>query len=165
VAPLVFLAQKLMEVTNHPSTLLGTGKSQVTSTVLIGAKTKSALLCEKEFKDLGYDVKIATEDGSRGHKGFITEVLNKILVTCDYGLTTIYACGPKPMLKAAAAIAARHKIPCQVLLEEYMACGLGACLGCAVKVKTHDARRTTHDEYKMVCKDGPVFKAGEIIWE
>jgi len=140
--------------------------------VLLGAKTKDHILCEKEFKQLGCDIAIATDDGSKGYKGFVSELLKEALTTNDGStgppplepsraqsrgqpLTTIYACGPKPMLKEVAGLSARHKIPCQVLLEEYMACGIGVCLGCPVMTK---------DGYKMVCKDGPVFEASEVIW-
>ncbi len=156
VAPLVFLAEQLAD--HRPQT------RDQRPLVLIGARTREDILCEKEFKGLGCDVKVATDDGSTGHKGFMTELLKDVLRgtrddgrgTRDEGRRTIYACGPKPMMKEAARIAARHKIPCQVLLEEYMACGVGACLGCAVMTK---------DGYKMVCKDGPVFNAEEVIWE
>ena len=70
-------------------------------------------------------------------------------------MTTIYACGPKPMLKEVAKFAKTHKIECKVSLEEYIACGIGTCLGCAVKTRTG---------FKLVCKDGPVFDAMEIAW-
>lgn len=140
VAPLVFLAEKLT-------------KRKIL--VLIGAKNKSGILCAKEFKDLGCDVKIATEDGSQGFKGYVTELLNHILSTLDHQQSTIYACGPKLMLKAVSQVSIRHKIPGQISLEEHMACGLGACLGCVVRTK---------DGFKRACKEGPVFKADEIIW-
>ena len=71
-------------------------------------------------------------------------------------LSTVYACGPKAMLKEVAEISQRYKIPAQVSLEENMACGIGACYSCPVKTK---------DGYKLVCKDGPVFDASEIVWE
>ena len=74
----------------------------------------------------------------------------------------IYACGPRPMLKAIAEIARENKISSQLSLEEHMACGIGACLGCVVKVRS---QRVSEFEYKRVCKEGPVFKADEIIWE
>jgi dihydroorotate dehydrogenase electron transfer subunit len=124
--------------------------------VLIGAKNKNQILCEKEFKKLGYDVKIATDDGSRGFKGKVTELLEKILlsaVSCQ--LSAVYACGPRPMLKEISRIANIYKIPAQISLEEHMACGIGACLGCVVNTK---------EGFKRVCKDGPIFNAKEIVW-
>ncbi|MBI4335836.1 MAG: dihydroorotate dehydrogenase electron transfer subunit [Candidatus Omnitrophica bacterium] len=160
VAPLVFLAEKLVGGARcaplHQRPI-----------VLLGAKTKSCVLCEKEFNDLGCDVRIVTDDGSKGHKGFVTDTLKLILLNdsnmgtvltenCPHVPVTIYACGPRPMLEKLAAIAKRHKIPCQVLLEEYMACGMGVCLGCPVNTK---------EGYKLVCKDGPVFEAEKVVWE
>ncbi len=141
VAPLVALAEELKTY-------------NLKLTVLIGAKTKGHLLCEKEFKKLGAKVGIATEDGSRGYKGLVTN-LWKSDFHRKSDFHTVYACGPKAMLREAAYIAKSHQFRCQVSFEERMACGTGACLGCAVKTVTG---------YKMVCKDGPVFNAGDIIW-
>jgi len=141
VAPLMFLSEKL------------TGfKIQV----LIGAKNKNKIICSEEFRKLGCEVKIATDDGSIGFKGKVTELLKKMLSTIDYRLSTIYACGPRPMLKQIAFISKQHNIPAQISLEEHMACGIGACLGCAVNTK---------QAFKRVCKEGPVFDADEIVWE
>lgn len=131
--------------------------------VMIGARTKSHLICEEEFKSLGCAVKVSTDDGSRGYKGFVTELLISLLDTCkpetylpQFRRVMVYACGPTEMLKAVRAITLKRGIPCQVSLEERMACGVGVCLGCPVKVKAGG--------YKMVCKDGPVFNAEELEW-
>ncbi len=148
VAPLIFLAEKLAEIQN--------AESKIQNLVLIGAKTKNLILCEKEFKQFGFDVKIATDDGSAGFKGYVSELLRKELHAIRYPLNaTIYACGPKPMLKEVALISKKYKIPAQISLEEHMACGIGACFGCAVNTK---------QGFKRVCKDGPVFNADEIIF-
>ena len=148
VAPLMALAEEL----------------KVKPLILIGAKKESHILCEKEFKDLGCEVRVATDDGSKGHKGMITDMLTSLRNTQYAIRSTIYACGPTPMLKAVARIAEKNDIPCQVSLEERMACGVGVCLGCPVKIRTQNAVRRTQYEYKMVCKDGPVFNAKEIKW-
>lgn len=139
VAPLVALAGKL----RRPD-------------VIIGSRTASHVLCEKEFRSLGCRVTVTTDDGSKGQKGFATDALKRLL---GRGGKTdvIYACGPVAMLKAVASIAAARGIRCHVSLEERMACGAGVCLGCPVRVKPGKA-------YKMVCKDGPVFDAREIDW-
>jgi len=175
VAPLVALAERIRhQVTRSPG-------HQLKLLVLIGAKTKNALLCGHDFRKLGVAVHIATEDGSLGQKGLVTFLLEDILrTTNDERRTTIYACGPNAMLKEVSRLAGRQGIPCQVSLEEKMACGVGVCLGCPVKVKkscvrrsslgdrrslTNDERRTTNDEYRMVCKDGPVFDADSIVWD
>ncbi|MDI6606108.1 MAG: dihydroorotate dehydrogenase electron transfer subunit [Candidatus Omnitrophota bacterium] len=140
VAPLIFLAEKLREFK---------------IIVLLGAKTKNQLLCERDFKKLGCQVKIATDDGSKGYNGKVTQLLQHLLSTIDHRPSTIYGCGPRPMLKEVARISGRHHLPAQLSLEEHMACGIGACLGCAVNTK---------EGYQRVCKDGPVFDAARIIW-
>jgi dihydroorotate dehydrogenase electron transfer subunit len=143
VAPLYFLAERI---------------KQQKPLVLIGARTKSQILCEKEFKKLGCSVKIATDDGSLGLRGKVTDLLLRILSVNHPAsrLATIYACGPKPMLKAVSRISQDHGIPAQISLEEHMSCGIGACLGCVVKTTTG---------FQRVCKEGPVFNSREIIWE
>jgi dihydroorotate dehydrogenase electron transfer subunit len=101
-----------------------------------------------------------TDDGSKGKKGLVTTGLAALL---EYRKPDIiYACGPKAMLKACHQLTSEQNIPLYVSLEEYMACGIGVCHGCAVKVRTEDAIGTT---YKTVCKDGPVFNAKDIVWE
>jgi len=141
VAPLVFLAEKLKK-----------GKPLV----LIGAATEKEISCVKEFKALGCRVEMATDDGSMGFHGRVTELLSDILRrTTDLRVSTIYACGPGPMLKAVAKISREYKIRAQLSLEAHMACGIGACLGCVVNTKAG---------YKRACKDGPVFDADTLIW-
>ncbi|MEW6101584.1 MAG: dihydroorotate dehydrogenase electron transfer subunit [Candidatus Omnitrophota bacterium] len=147
VAPLTFLAEKLREIRNP--------KSEIR--ILIGAKTKSQILCVEEFRKLGCEVKIATDDGSKGYKGKVTDLLKNLFFPAagDRRPATIYACGPRLMLKEISRLSLQYKIAAQISLEEHMACGIGACLGCAVNTK---------DGYKRVCKEGPVFEAKEIIW-
>ena len=136
IAPLVFLAEKL--------------KSK--AEVFIGGKTKKQILCEEELKKLGCDVKIATDDGSLGFKGLVTNLLKKRLREKNKPLM-IFSCGPKAMLREIANISKKYKIPAQISLEEHMACGIGACFGCSVE---------TRFGYKRVCKEGPVFDARDI---
>jgi dihydroorotate dehydrogenase electron transfer subunit len=145
VAPLMALAEKL-----------AIGKKKKIF-VIVGARTRSHILCEKEFKSIGCSVKIVTEDGSKGPKGLATDLLKESLSAGEPRPEAIYACGPTGMLKAVAAIAKAYRVPCQVSLEERMACGVGVCLGCPVKVRPDGG-------YRMVCKDGPVFNAEEIAW-
>jgi dihydroorotate dehydrogenase electron transfer subunit len=144
VAPLVFLAEELK-------------RQNISATILLGARTKSLILCEREFKRAGA-VHIATDDGSRGYKGFVTVLLKDKLSAIRYPLSAVYACGPNPMLKRVSEVCEDLGADCEVSLEEKMACGIGACLGCAVNIKGKKP------ETKMVCKDGPVFKANKIIW-
>jgi dihydroorotate dehydrogenase electron transfer subunit len=159
VAPLVFLAEILAYSVERIaySKKLSAKRYSANATVLIGAKTKSHITCEEEFKKLGCDVKIATDDGSRGFKGRVTELLIDMLRrTKDEGRRTIYACGPRPMLKEVCRISEELDLPAQISLEEHMGCGVGACLGCVVNTK---------QGFKRVCKDGPVFSAQDLIWE
>ena len=115
-------------------------------------------MCEKEFKELGCEVMVSTNDGSRGFKGYVSDLLKDILrITNHEPRITIYACGPKLLLKEISRISCEYNIPAQLSLESHMACGIGACMGCVIKTK--DAF-----QYKRVCKEGPVFEAQEIIW-
>ena len=115
--------------------------------VILGFNTASEIFYENEFKALGCDVTVTTVDGSYGVKGFVTTVLENM----DY--TYFYTCGPEPMLKAV------HKASVtsgQMSFEERMGCGFGACMGCSCKTLTG---------YKRICKEGPVMKKEEILWE
>ena len=115
--------------------------------VILGFNTKAEIFYEDEFKALGCDVTVTTVDGSYGVKGFVTTVLENM----DY--TYFYTCGPEPMLKAV------HKTSVtsgQMSFEERMGCGFGACMGCSCKTLTG---------YKRICKEGPVMKKEEILWE
>ncbi len=141
VAPLIFLAQKLKQ-------------KKINGLVLIGGRSKEQILCEEEFKSLGFKVLTAADDGSEGFKGRVTELLNRELLSIDHHKFTIYSCGPKPMLKELQRISQEKNIEAQVSLESHMACGIGACLGCVVNTK---------EGFKRVCKEGPVFDASCLI--
>lgn len=163
-APLVFLAEKLARNTRF------TASKKLL--VLLGAKTTEDIFCEKEFKEFGCEVQISTDDGSRGFKGYISDLLLKILSTIDHQPSTIYACGPTPMLKEISRISKGYDIPAQISLEAHMACGIGACMGCVIKVRNKNsmqnallAGRQAEYEYRRVCKDGPVFEASRVIWD
>lgn len=129
--------------------------------VFYGAKCREELLVMDELKKLGTRSFICTDDGSFGEKGTTVDVLKQFLALysspqgSDRTPHVIYACGPKPMLEAIARIAVPQGIRGYVSLEENMACGFGACLGCAVE--------TVHG-YKRVCREGPVFPMEEIVW-
>lgn len=96
------------------------------------------------------------------HNGYVTDLADQWLASLpgdQLGMVEVFACGPTPMLKAVAALAARYTLPCQVSLEEFMACAVGGCAGCAVKIKTPDG-----EAMKRVCVDGPVFDAATVAW-
>ena len=114
--------------------------------VILGFNTSSEIFYEDEFKALGCDVTVTTVDGSYGVKGFVTDALPE-------NYTYFYTCGPEPMLKA---VYRATKTSGQMSFEERMGCGLGACMGCSCKTLTG---------YKRICKEGPVMKKEEILWE
>jgi len=130
-------------------------------TVFLGGRSKADLLCAADFRRAGAKVHPATEDGSIGFKGLVTNLLEQFLRTPHPApRTVIYACGPHPMLAALTPIAEKYDLPYQASLEANMACGFGACVGCVVPVKGGEGHRT----YGLVCKDGPVFDAHDILW-
>ena len=126
--------------------------------VFLGGKTSEDILCVKDCEEAGATIHIATEDGSLGAKGLITDLLGPFLITDHVSRFTIYTCGPPGMLAAVARLAAELRIPCQASVEANMACGFGACMGCAIEVQGEER------QYKLVCKDGPVFDSREIRW-
>ncbi len=135
VAPLVFLARSLA----------GAGGGLC----LIGGRTREDVLCGEIFESLGMDVRVATDDGSLGTRGLVTGLLHELIQSGK--ARNVFTCGPEPMLKVVADMCLDADIPCQVSLETIMACGMGACLGCAI---SGPGRKILH-----VCKDGPVMDA------
>ncbi|MEG0803530.1 MAG: dihydroorotate dehydrogenase electron transfer subunit [Pygmaiobacter sp.] len=135
VPPLYALAKELCAAGTQPL-------------VVLGFNTAAEVFYENEFCALGCKVVVATADGSYGIKGFVTDLLKPVAASCSY----YYACGPLAMLKAVAAC-----LPCegQSSFEERMGCGFGVCMGCTLLTKNGP---------KRVCKDGPVFEKGEILW-
>jgi dihydroorotate dehydrogenase electron transfer subunit len=130
-------------------------------TFLYGAKTKTRISCIDDFKSLGIEVKVATDDGTFGHSGLITKLIGSSIDKHNER-TKLLACGPSPMLRAAASEAKRLKLPCDVSLESPMSCGLGICFGCVVEYQ--DANNANEWDYKRTCVDGPVFDAYRLRW-
>lgn len=133
VPPMYLLARRLREEGKAVSVILGFNKAD-------------EVFYEEEFRALGCDVTVATADGSRGIKGFVTDAL-------PHTYSYFYTCGPEPMLKA---VFKATKTSGQFSFEERMGCGFGACMGCSCKTVTG---------YKRICKDGPVLRKEEILWE
>jgi dihydroorotate dehydrogenase electron transfer subunit len=125
-----------------------------------GGRTRGDLLCLAEFAGLGVDCRCATEDGSFGARGVVTALLEAHLAALT-GRAALHACGPDGMLRALAGIAAERALPCQVSLEERMACGVGACLGCVTAGRGHSPQTP---DYRCVCAEGPVFESSELLW-
>lgn len=126
-------------------------------TVLLGARTKNQLYCLTDFKRLSTNIHVATEDGSVGIKGMVTDLLNKT-INSQHGKPVIYSCGPIPMINAICNIVTKYNIPAQVSMESRMGCGIGLCRGCVCKV----VKKPGSWDWATVCNEGPVFKADKL---
>lgn len=145
-APLFFLLQEL-----------AAGEAASRVKVLLGARSADQLLTMDQAVALGFKVQIATDDGSAGLRGPVTYLLaEELRQKTGY----VYACGPAPMLKTVCTLLEQAGVPGEVSLEERMACGVGACLSCACRVREPGGDET----YRRACVEGPVFKAGEVVW-
>ncbi len=122
-------------------------------TVLLGFRSKADVLMIDEFSKYA-NVLVATDDGSFGHHGYVTELLKNTLQ--NGGVDKVYSCGPTPMMRLVSGIAEEFSVDAEVSLEERMGCGIGACVTCAC---------TVAGKRKRVCKDGPVFNASEVEWD
>jgi dihydroorotate dehydrogenase electron transfer subunit len=123
--------------------------------VLLGARSAGDLMGEADFAASGIDLAVATEDGTRGTRGLVTDLLAGALSGASAAV--VYACGPTPMMAAIARISAQRGLPCWASLENPMACGFGVCLGCAAPLRDGG--------FALVCRDGPVLPADAVAWE
>jgi len=144
--PLFFLSQALLTRGIFPE-------------VYAGFATAEQVVVVEEWRRLGLLPQVSTDDGSIGERGFVTQLLERRLA-CG-GLDRIFACGPYPMLRTVAHLAQRYGVPCQVAMEEWMACGLGVCLSCVVKVVSGD---DAGGKWVRVCREGPVLDASKVVW-
>ena len=137
--------------------MLGCAKhAGVNNTAILGFRSQGNAMLVEEFATCCGQVRVATDDGSMGHHGFVDALVREELErNSDY--TAVLACGPKPMLRSVAKVAEAMGVPCQVSMEERMGCGVGACLVCACK--------SADGHQKHVCKDGPVFDSKEVSWD
>ncbi len=145
VPPLVFLSRELQIAHTNPDMVF-----------VIGARRKDLLLCEMELKASGVDARAATEDGSHGTHGRVTDALAPLLAEREGKPVTVYCCGPTPMMRAVGERCQSASVPCQLSVEVAMPCGIGVCMGCVLDLT--DGRRV------RCCVDGPVFEASEVKW-
>jgi dihydroorotate dehydrogenase electron transfer subunit len=151
VAPLSFLASYVRR--------RGAGSSfEIVS--YVGARTASYLAGLDKLETMCSKTFISTDDGSLGYHGKVIELFEDHLKTCHGDMPAVYTCGPYPMIRQLADILRGCSGFCQVSMEERMACGIGACLGCAIPIRNKDNRQL----YKRVCKDGPVFDIRDLAW-
>jgi dihydroorotate dehydrogenase electron transfer subunit len=151
-------------------------------TLLYGTRNADRVVDVEDFRKRGVDVYLATDDGSVGYHGTVTDLISKVYRNGES--TQIFCCGPRPMLRAAFQIARQLKLPCEVSLETSMSCGLGICFGCVVECcceknektvrtdrmdktnktdETEVVKKETWD-YRRTCIDGPVFDAYQLHW-
>lgn len=147
LAPFVTLAEALAEAGNRPR-------------LFYGARSAPDLYYVELFEALGVEVTLVTEDGSRGHRGFVTEPLDAALAAAAGRDLRLSVCGPTPMMRAVSRLAAAHGVRCDVSLEQVMGCGLGGCYSCVVRAR--DAQGAPH--FVRSCIEGPVFDAARIVW-
>ncbi len=149
IAPLVFLSEYLK-------------KKKVPQVVFLGARTAEDLVDLEVFQKLKVPLQLATDDGSKGAKGFVIQILEDYLAEGKTKPgTVIHACGPRPMFKAVAKTAQKHGLPAYLSWEEHMGCGLGICLTCVCPMKQESG------PFRMIrtCNEGPVFEASKMDWE
>ena len=145
IAPLVFLAEEMIQSGKKP-------------TLIWGFQSKEELCCVDKMKALQAGIHVATDDGSYGFHGLVTEKLAQLLHESPESRdATVFACGPNPMMAALEKICANYFMEAYFSLEAHMACGFGACAGCAVP--SHDRKK-----YYLVCEDGPVFHKGDVYF-
>jgi dihydroorotate dehydrogenase electron transfer subunit len=128
--------------------------------LFFGARTKADLVGTAEFKPLVRATLLATENGSAGYHGYVTRPLDEYLAAHTNRKFLLMACGPGPMLRATVELAKSFRHPCLVSMENRMGCGLGACLGCCIRVESEG-----REAYQRVCTEGPVFWAEKIVWK
>ncbi len=145
IAPMLFLAKRICRLK----------KDAAGDTILFGGRTQTEVEpLVRDFQQMGMRFMAATDDGSYGQQGFVTEIIQKLKLPRE---TVIYACGPEAMLKQLHIYTQVKEMECQVSVESVMACGMGACLGC--NIPAHDGH------YVHVCYEGPVFHAKELVWK
>jgi dihydroorotate dehydrogenase electron transfer subunit len=155
IAPLVPLIEKLLEAR-------GAGAHPPSVHLFYGARSGADLLPAEVFDREGLHVHWSTDDGSYGHRGFVPQLLADVADRDGFKPAVVYGCGPLPMQARVARWALARTIPTQLSLESLMACGFGACLGCALPA-IHPSDPSA-DHFVHVCKDGPIFQAGMIQW-
>lgn len=144
IAPLYFLAREL-------------GAHGVRATVFYGGRRLADIPLRDKFERAGIELHCSTDDGSFGFGGLVTGLVGRELDTTKPGI--IYACGPDAMMKALAALAAKHGIPSELSLESVMGCGIGACWGCVHRIRTESG-----DGWTKICEEGPVFPGERVLW-
>ena len=168
IPPMIFLASAMQTASRNAVAFCGARAVDMLPVTLApgvevdpGGKPSASI---SQFAQFGADSVIATDDGSLGWKGFVSEPLAAWLdsLADAPGEAVVYTCGPEPMMRAVAEICIARGVECQVSLERHMACGMGTCQSCVCKVKSDAEAGWSH---KLCCTHGPVFNASEIVWD
>jgi len=130
------------------------------ATLCYGVRTAELLAGVEDFRRAGMEVRISSDDGSVGRKGFVTDLLREVLDEERTASVYIACCGPEPMMHAVAELTAARGVSCEVSLETPMGCGIGICFSCVVKFRQPDGGW----DYKRTCVEGPIFPAAKIEW-
>jgi len=135
------------------------------ATLCYGVRTADLLAGQDDFRGAGIDLRIASDDGSIGHQGLVTDVLRQVVGESASQSPRVVCCGPEPMMQATAEVCRELGVPCQVSLETPMACGIGICFSCVAKIRQEDGPNGELEwDYKRTCVEGPVFDAEMIVW-
>ena len=154
--PMLALGQEFSGRRDYGRNVTAAGKV----TLCYGVRTADLLAGADDFRAGGIELRVSSDDGSIGHHGLVTDLLQQVLDESSGSTVRIACCGPEPMMEAVAKIAIERSVPCEVSLETPMACGIGICFSCVVKVNQPDGEW----DYKRTCVEGPVFDAATIVW-
>jgi dihydroorotate dehydrogenase electron transfer subunit len=168
--PMLTLASAALGKSSYGSPSQSNGYAKKV-TLCYGARTKEYLAGVADFEKACTEVRIATDDGSQGHPGRVTDLLRSLLDTEKLGHESVQnastvlrvriaCCGPEPMMEAVSKIALEYSVPCELSLETPMACGIGICFTCVAKIKQADGEW----DYQRTCIEGPVFDSERIVW-
>ena len=170
IPPMLYLAEKLQGL---PAVVFAGALSRdllpftLTQNVSPSAAVQPQHLVA-EFSRYGIPSVITTDDGSFGYRGFVTQALDDYLRQVPSAQFTLYTCGPEPMMKRVAQIAASYRLDCQIAVERAMACGMGTCQSCCIKVRKSDPSQPPlagqNWAYRLACTDGPIFRADDLLW-
>lgn len=168
IPPMLYLVEALTAAGKEVVAFAGARTGRALPLASAGAEPPSPAarptMCTAEFAEKGVATVVATDDGSLGFRGLVHEAFARWLAQRRPGPAdlTVYACGPEPMMKAVGDLCLGRGIECQLALERYMACGMGTCQSCVCKTR---ADGKPGWQFKLVCKDGPVFRAEELVWD
>jgi dihydroorotate dehydrogenase electron transfer subunit len=171
IPPMLYLAEKLAG--RHAVAFCGALTRDLIPLTIMGGDDASPdevapSLHIDEFAKYGIPSVLTTDDGSYGFRGFVTQALERWLEANSSSRPVIYTCGPEPMMKRVADIAAARNIDCQIAVERAMACGMGTCQSCCIRVKKPDPSKPPLPGsdwcYRLACTDGPVFRGADLLW-